>query len=161
RVTQPTPLEQIDLLLAAWDERLRRMDENLVALESEAIHQILAGKAGKRPSLEGVTKERVAPALDAVSELVEDRARLTTLVVQAKEGRASISALAFWDKEEKIKEIHRLLRGTSIELGQKVVALSERNLLDQSYHDVFIEPEQLLARMAARFTDARTVLLAV
>jgi len=29
--------------------------ENLVALESEAIYQILAGKAGKRPALEGVT----------------------------------------------------------------------------------------------------------
>ena len=54
-MTQPTALEQIDLLLAAWDERLRRMSENLVALESEAIYQILAGKAGKRPALAGVT----------------------------------------------------------------------------------------------------------
>ena len=46
-MTQPTPLDQIDLLLAAWDERLRRMDENLVALESEAIYQILAGQGGQ------------------------------------------------------------------------------------------------------------------
>ena len=59
-MSQPTPLDQIDLLLAAWDERLRRMDENLVALESEAIYQILAGKAGKRPQLEGLTKDKVA-----------------------------------------------------------------------------------------------------
>jgi hypothetical protein len=36
------------------------MDENLLALESEAIYQILAGNAGERPQLEGVTKERVA-----------------------------------------------------------------------------------------------------
>ena len=60
-MTQPTALEQIDLLLAAWDERLRRMSENLVALESEAIYQILAGKAGKRPALEGVTRIGWAP----------------------------------------------------------------------------------------------------
>jgi hypothetical protein len=157
----PTPLEQIDLLLAAWDERLRRMDENLVALESEAIYQILAGKAGKRPVLEGVTKAKVGPALDAVSELFENRERLVAVVAKAKEVRASISPLAFWDKDDKIAEVHRLLRGTSIELGQKVVALSERNLLDQSYHDVFIEPERLLAQMADRFQEARTVLLAV
>ena len=137
------------------------MDENLVALESEAIYQILAGKAGKRPALEGATKERVGPALDAVSELFENRERLSAVVAKAKEVRASISALTFWGKDDKIGEIYRLLRGTSIELGQKVVALSERNLLDQSYHDVFIEPEQLLAQMANRFQEARTVLLAV
>ena len=158
---QPVPLEQIDLLLAAWDERLRRMDENLVALESEAIYQILAGKAGKRPALEGTTKARVDPALDAVSELFENRERLAGIVARAREVRASISALAFWEKDDKLTEIHRLLRGSSIELGQQVVALSERNLLDQGYHDVFIEPEQLLAEMAARFQEARTVLLAV
>jgi hypothetical protein len=160
-VNLPTPLEQIDLLLAAWDERLRRMDENLVALESEAIYQILAGKAGKRPSLEGVTKERVGPALDAVTELFENRERLVNVVAKAKEVRESISTLAFWDKDDKLAEIHRLLRGTSVELGQKVVALSQRNLLDQSYHDVMVEPEQLLAQMALRFQEARTALLAV
>jgi hypothetical protein len=160
-VTQPNPVEQIDLLLAAWDERLRRMDENLVALESEAIYQILAGKAGKRPALEGTTKAQVGPALDAVSELFENRERLEGVVARAKEVRATISALTFWEKDEKITTIHRLLRGTSIELGQKVVALSERSLFDQSYHDVFIEPEQLMAQMATRFQDARTVLLAV
>ena len=88
RVTSPTPLEQIDLLLAAWDERLRRMDENLVALESEAIYQMLAGKAGKRAALEGVTRERVDPALDAVTELFENRERLTAVVAKAKEVRA-------------------------------------------------------------------------
>ena len=160
-MTQPTPLEQIDLLLAAWDERLRRMDENLVALESEAIYQILAGKAGKRPQLEGATKERVGPALDAVSELFENRERLAAVVARAREVRASISPLTFWEKDDKITEIHRLLRGTSIELGQKVVALSQRNLLDQGYHDVLVAPEQLLTEMATRFQEARTVLLSV
>jgi hypothetical protein len=160
-VTQPSPLDQIDLLLQAWDERLRRMDENLVALESEAIYQILAGKAGKRPALEGVTKERVGPALDAVTELFENRERLGAVVAKAKEVRASISAIAFWDKDEKIHEVQRLLQGPSIELGQKVVSLAQRNLLDQSYRDVMVDPEQLLAQMAARFQEARTVLLAV
>src|SRR5262249_38675364 len=125
RVSQPSPIEQIDLLLAAWDERLRRMDENLVALESEAIYQILAGKAGKRPTREGVTKARVGPALDAVTELFENRERLSAVVAKAREVRGSISMVTFWENDDKIAEIFRLLRGTSIELGQKVVALSQ------------------------------------
>ena len=94
-MTAKTTLDQIDELLLAWDERLRRMDENLVALESEAIYQILAGKAGKRTALEGLTKQRVGPALDAVTELFENRERLTAIVETAKEVRGSMSALAF------------------------------------------------------------------
>jgi hypothetical protein len=157
----PTPLEQIDLLLAAWDERLRRMDENLVALESEAIYQILAGKAGKRPALEGVTRQRVHPALDAVTELFENRERLAAVVNKARGIRASISALTFWDTDEKIAEIDKLLRGPSIELGPRVIALSQRNLLDRSHHDVILEPERLLGDMVHAFEAARTVLLDV
>jgi hypothetical protein len=160
-VTTPTPLEQIDELLVAWGERLRRMDENLVALESEAIYQILAGKAGKRPTLEGVTRERVSPALDAVTELFENRERLEGIVDKAREVRASISALTFWESDAKIAEIHKLLRGASIDLGHRVIALGERSLLDQSYQDVLVAPEQLLAEMVQRFGSARTVLLSV
>lgn len=160
-MTVPTPLEQIDELLVAWDERLRRMDENLVALESEAIYQILAGKAGKRPALDGVTKERVGPALDAVSELFENRERLQGIVDHAREVRATVSALTFWESDAKLAEIHKLLRGPSIDLGHKVIALGERSLLDQSYADVLVAPEQLLAEMVQRFGSARTVLLSV
>ena len=160
-MTLPTPLEQIDELLVAWNERLRRMDENLVALESEAIYQILAGKAGKRPALEGLTRDRVTPALDAVSELFENRERLQGIVDKAREVRASVSALTFWENDAKLTEIHKLLRGSSIDLGHKVIALGERSLLDQSYQDVLVAPEQLLAEMVQRFGSARTVLLSV
>jgi hypothetical protein len=159
-VTPPT-LEQIDLLLAAWDERLCRMDENLLALENEAVYQVLAGNAGERPQLEGVTKERVGRALDAVDELFEDRRRLHAVFDEAKGVRAGISAIAFWDKDDKIAEVHRLLRGPSIALGHEKVALGQRNLLDESSREVRIEPEQVLARMASRFQEARTVLLAL
>jgi hypothetical protein len=160
-VSAKTALEQVDEQLVAWDERLRRMDENLVALESEAIYQFLAGKAGKRPTLEGVSKKRVGPALDAVTELFENRERLSAVLDRARAVRASISALTFWDHEDKLGEIRRLLWGPSIELGQKVVALSERSLLDVGAHDVTVEPELLLAEMVQSFERAREVLLAV
>lgn len=154
-------LEQIDTLLAAWDERIRRMDENLLALEGDAIYQILAGKAGKRAALSGVSKERVYPALDAVSELFQHRDRLVTVIEKARSIRASISSLTFWGNDDKMAEIGRLLRGPSIDLGHTVTPLAERNLLDASYKDVILEPDALLASMVRTFDAARDVILRV
>jgi hypothetical protein len=160
-VTVSLSVDQVDELLRAWDERLRRMDENLVALESEPIYQILAGKGGKRPVLDGITAKQVNPAVDAVTELFENRERLGNVVAKAKEVRAAISTLTFWDTEEKLAQVVKLLRGASVELGTKVVALSDRSLLDVTYKDVLLEPERLLAEMVKAFERARTVLLAV
>ncbi|MFT3765537.1 MAG: hypothetical protein QM820_08490 [Minicystis sp.] len=158
----PKPaIEQIDDLLLAWEERLRRMDENLVALEGEPAYQLLAGKAGARPVLEGRTRDRVGPALDAVTDLFENHARLGAVVAQARDVRASISALTFWDSDAKMAEILRLLRSPSIALDQEVIAIEDRSLLDESHHDVFVEPEALLAEMVLRFEEARKALLAV
>jgi hypothetical protein len=154
-------IEQIDALLAAWDERIRRMDENLIALEGDAIYQILAGNAGKRAALSGVSKERVYPALDAVSELFQHRDRLVSVIEKAKQIRASISPLTFWGNDDKMAEIVRLLRGPSIDLGHTVMPLAQRNLLDASYKDVILEPEALLASMVQTFNAARDVILRV
>lgn len=154
-------LDRIDALLRAWDERLRRMDENLVALEGEPSYQILAGKAGQRPALEGVTRAHAGPALDAVTELFENRARLGVVVERARAVRAGISALTFWGNDEKMNEILHLLRGPSIDLGRRTIALAERGLLDESHQDVRVDPERLLAHMVQRFEEARRALLAV
>ena len=70
------------------------MDQNLLALEGEPVPQILAGHAGERPQLEGITRERVGPALDAVTELFENRGRLAAVVGEVKEVRASEKPLA-------------------------------------------------------------------
>ncbi len=83
------------------------------------------------------------------------------MLAKAKELRASISTLTFWDTDEKLAQIHKLLSGTSIELGPRVIALSERSLLDATYTDVTLEPERLLADMVKAFEGARTVLLSV
>src|SRR5262249_53534943 len=98
--------ERIDQLLVAWEERLRPVDENLVALEGEPTYQIPAtGAGGKRAPLDGVTKTRVYPVLDALGELFEHRERLTEVLERAKEIRESISSLAFWNTDEKLAEI--------------------------------------------------------
>lgn len=158
----PAPtIEVVDALLLAWEERLRRMDENLIALEGDAAYQILAGKAGRRAPLLGVTEEQVYPALDAVTDLFEQRDALALVVTRARAARASISALTFWDRDEKLALVVRLLRARSIDRGVKSLPLAERGLLDEAERDVMVTPSALLEEMVQSFARARDVILAV
>ncbi len=109
-------VEAVDRALQEWEERLRRVDESLLALEGEPTYEMLAPRAAPRAPLEGETKQRVAPALDALTDLFEHRGRLTEVLERAKELRASMSGMAFWGSDEKEREIQALLYGPSIEL---------------------------------------------
>jgi hypothetical protein len=150
-------IEQVDELLSCWDDWLRRVDENLLALESDPAYQTLGGRLGLRDRIAGATLERVAPALEQVAVLFADRERLGAVIDRA---RAMRSDLGFWGKIDKIAEIERLLRGPSVVLGTVETPLARRSLLDGGPRDLAIEPEALLARMAQSFERARDVFLA-
>jgi hypothetical protein len=156
-----TTLNDVDARLAAWAERLQRIDDSLLALEAEPIYQMLAGAAGKRARLEGVTRERAGPALDALTNLFESRQRLRDVFDRAKELRASMSAIAFWENDDKLRQIHQLLDGPSVHMGTQATPLAQRRLLDLGAQDVALSPEQVLAAMATAFEGARDTLLAV
>jgi chaperonin cofactor prefoldin len=148
----------IDQLLAAWEERLRRVDENLIALEGDPTYQMLSGTSGTRAALEGVTAARVSPALDALAELFEHRGRLTEVLERAREVRQSVG---FFDKQQKLAEVELLLSGPSIKLGTKPTPLARRSLLDSAASDVAVMPEQLLAAMAQAYEAARDAVMQV
>ena len=142
--------DEILELLASWDERLRRVDENLLALEAVPTYQMLAG--GARAGLLGVTKQRVAPALDALAELFEHRERLSAVLTRAKE---LAGALGFWNKDEKLAEIAGLLGGRFISLGTRQMPVAERNLLDPTATEVAVVPDELLGEMVRAYQLAR------
>ena len=148
---------EVDQLIASWEERLARVDENLILLESEPTYQLLAGKAGEA-RLDGITRQRILPALEALGQLFEHRERLTEVVDRSKEirGRAG-----FWGKEQKLFEIRQLLYGPSIKLGVAPTPLSRRNLLDPASNDVALVPEQLLFAMSNAYQVARDAVTAV
>lgn len=154
-------IEAIDRVLGEWEERLRRVDESLLALEAEPTYQMLAPRTRTRAPLEGETRRVVEPALEALRELFEHRGRITEVLENAKEVRASMSALTFWGNDEKERQIQQLLYGPSIELGQEMTPLGRRVLLDPGARDVRIAPEQLLAAMATAFEGARDAVIAV
>ena len=156
-----TDLAPIDQRIAAWDERLRRIDESLLALEGDATYQMLSGSSGTPAPLEGITKERVRPALDAMLRLFEQRQKVTDVLDRAKEIRASISPYSLWGTEEKLQEIDALLSGPSVVMTLELTPLAERRLLDVAARDVAMAPEQLLHAMVSAFDVARDAVVAV
>jgi hypothetical protein len=150
-------LEEIDRVLAWWDERLRRIDESLLALEAEPTYQMLAPRSATRATLEGETARVVGPALDAMGELFEHRGRLTEVLDRARAVRASIT---FWGGGDKEQEIRALLEGPSIELPTEATPLARRALLDPGSREVRVVPGQLLEAMSTAFTRARDAVVA-
>jgi hypothetical protein len=149
---------EVDELLASWEERLRRVDENLIALESEPVYELLFGRGGRSAALEGVTRDRVLPALLAAGELFEHRARLTEVVDRAKQIRSNLS---FWDREQRLKEIKELLYGPSIKMASAPKPLATRSLLDPSGIEVNLVPDRLLEAMGEVFLAARDAVTVV
>jgi hypothetical protein len=153
--------EVVDRVLSEWDERLRRIDESLLALEAEPTYQMLAPRASPRAPLEGETARVVAPALEALDDVFEYRGKLTEVLERAREMRASMSGLAFWGNDEKEREVYALLQGPSIELPPEATPLARRALLDPGARDVRVVPEQLLLAMGAAYERARDAVVAV
>jgi hypothetical protein len=147
--------ERLDELLQAWDERLARVDANLVALEADPTYQLLARPGGLKASLEGVTRDRVAPALEAIDELFEGRQRLAQVIDEARECRSRISALTFWDNSEHLRRGFELLEGPSIQRAVVPTPLASRALLGTTARDASVTPDALLAEMVQRFDVAR------
>ena len=119
-------LDEIDIALSDWAERLRRIDDNLIALESDSTYQVLVSVAGKGDGLTGVTAARVKPALDTLAELFEARGKLTDVLDRARAIRATISGLSFWDNADKEAQIERLLLHRSIFMRTTQTPLAAR-----------------------------------
>ena len=154
-------LDEIDIALLAWAERLRLIDDNLLALEADSTYQVLKGEAGRPSDLTGVTAARVKPALDSLTELFESRGKLTDVLDRARAIRASISGLSFWENAEKEAQIERLLFRRSIHLRTTTRPLAARALLANAEQDESVSPEELVTMMVRAFELARDAVISV
>lgn len=148
--------DEVDRTLAGWKERLRRIDDNLVALETSPTCMLLEQAADN--GLEGETKARVVPALAAMRELFSQRGLLDDVLSRATELRKGLNRLFPGDT---LREIERLLRGPSIALPPVATPLARRGLLDAAETTTSISPDQLLAAMVSSFEQARDAVSAV
>jgi len=153
-------LDEIDRALADWKARRQRIDDNLMALETDPACMLLeqASAAGTTVGLDGITRDRVVPALAAMRELFAQRTLLDGVIEKATSLRAGINRL--WPGDGP-KEIDRLLHGASIALPPVETPLARRGLLDAAETTTAISPDQLLAAMTAAFDAARDAVASV
>ena len=149
-------LAEVDRALADWKARLQRIDENLVALETDPVCELL--EQAQAGGLDGATRARVSPALAAMRELFGQRGLLDDVLERAAKLRAGIGRIF---GGEGLKDIEALLRGPSIALPPVETPLARRGLLDAAETTSSISPEQLLAAMVVAFEQARDAVAAV
>jgi len=150
-----TTIEEIDRALADWKARLHRIDDNLMALETDSAYTLLEAQGD---ALEGVTRDRVVPALSAMRELFGQRGLLDDVLEKATGLRTGLNRMFPGDR---LREIDHLLRGPSIALPPVETPLARRGLLDASETTTAITPDQLLGAMMSSFQEARDVVSAV
>jgi hypothetical protein len=155
----PLTLDEIDQLLLAWNERLRRIDDNLIALEADPAYLTLIGP-GERNRYDGVSARKLREVQQELSSLFADQARLREVIDQARNLRGAIRG-RLWGKDERLTTIEGLLLGPSVLRGSEPRPLERRSLLDEAPHARSVAPELLLHEMAQRFENVQDALLSV
>jgi hypothetical protein len=72
-----------------------------------------------------------------------------------------MSGIAFWENDQKLAEVRKLLDGPSIHVGTAAKPLAQRGLLDAAADEVLASPEQILGAMVRAFEAARDAVVAV
>jgi hypothetical protein len=153
-------VEQIDQLLADWNQKIDIASQNLIDLHGLPTYQRLCGVANFPPvQLTGITFARVTPALEAMNELFQHFDLLIKTINQASELRKQLSPL--WVSEVKVREIEQILTGSSIQLAVVQIPLAQRGLLSVAQMGHAIAPLQLLAAMTSAFDIAKNAVLEV
>ncbi len=145
---------EIDQLLATWQNQLSAATQNLLELQELPSYQRLS-----LVNLTGITATKVTPALAAMNDLFQYFDLLIQTVNKANNLRQQLPK--FLGSEQKINEIKQLLTGASIELSVVKIPLAKRQLLSVNNQVNAISPTQLLQMMIHAFSVARDAVLEV
>ena len=153
-------LEEIDQMLADWKGKLDLISQNLIDLCGLLTYQRLSGVSGFSPvQLTGITKNKVAPALEALNELLQHFDLLSQTIDKARSLRAAMPR--FLGADQKAQEIFQLLNQASIQLPVVITPLAQRELLTAAEVTRKITPLQLLVAMVKTFQIVKETILAV
>jgi len=150
-----TSIAEVDQLIAGWQERLRLIDTNLLALEQDSTMVFLQRMVASGTGLDGVTKERAGPAITAFANIPTYRSLLDDVVQKAVKLRGRTTFLL---SEKTLAEIVALLSGPSIALETSSLPLAQRDLLSTAQT---ISPDALLREMVRAYEAARDIVTAV
>lgn len=156
-MTRDVTLAELDAALASWEERLARVDENLLALESDTAYRAVVAA---RDRLVGASQIAARAATDAVAHAFDLRARLGEVIARARAVRKSVHGIAFWSHEDKRRQALALLFGPSItvDAAPSLRAL-ERALLEGGAAK--LTPEQAIVGVERAYDHARASVKAI
>lgn len=153
-------LADIDKALAQWESRLSSAAHNLFDLQADPTYQCLTGSGGAPlTELSGITKSRVAPALENVGTLFQCFDLLRSTIDRAVQLRRNFPAL--FGADERAREIEQLLLGKSIRVRPDQIPIAKRSLLTGADDQGCISPDELLKSMVKAFETARDGVIAV
>jgi hypothetical protein len=143
-------LEEIDRVIAAWDERLAQVDRNLIDLH-DADYPLIEASASR---FTGLTGKRVGPAVTAMRALFDQRKTLGDVIDRARAVRAGLSRI--WPSRAHLEEISDLLRGSAVVLDSAPTPIAERGLLSPADQARRVTLDGALATMAQEYDLVRT-----
>ncbi len=152
-------LVQIDQLLTDWHQKASAANQNLLDLYDLSAYQRLSGVGNPPSNVTGITQDRASVALTAIDRLFTDIELLNQTLNQAQKLRQELPA--FFVNDRDLNEIEQLLVGQSIQLPNIPTPLAQRDLLSSNQQSQATSLLELLADMAAAFTIARDVFVAI
>ncbi len=153
-------LQQLDEVLAGWNDRLAAIADNLLELQAEPAYQALTGtgtSAGVK--IIGVTATRVRSALGAIPTIYIHFGLLRSAIDRAMAIRRTLPAM--FGADQKIAELQQILYGRSILLPATDIPLAQRTLLSGSQQTESTTADELLQRMMNAYLQAKDAVLAV
>lgn len=152
-------IEEIDVLLTDWKQKLDLVGQNLIDLHGLPTYQRLSGASVPTVQLSGITKVQVIPALVAMHDLFQYYDLLVKTVEKATQLRAAL--VRFLASPQKIQEIADILTQPCIGLGIIQTPLAQRELLTAAATPQAITPQELLQLMTNAFVVVKDVVLRV
>jgi hypothetical protein len=152
-------LVQIDQLLTDWHQKASAANQNLLDLYDLPAYQRLSGVGNPPRNVTGITQDRASVALTAIDRLFTDIELLNQTLTRSQKLRQELPA--FFVNDRDLNEIEQLLIGQSIQLPNIPTPLAQRDLLSSNQQSQATSLVELLADMAAAFTIARDVFIAI
>ena len=153
-------LEELDQHLSRWQRSVATVVANVYELYEHPVYRALAKSSrAANAQVTGATRQRVEHALEAVRDLLLCGTEMQAVVERAGKLRQALPLLF---REEKIREIDRLLHGPSIQLPATDIPLVQRGLLSDAAGALrSLSIQQMLDAMTPDFEAAKQTIFEV
>lgn len=150
--------QQVDDRISRWNDDLRIATHNILELMEDFSYKRLSADGGLGGvAVDGVTKERVTPAIESLDEMWGVLPLLAKVIDDANE---LYKKLPWFKDVEPLWKIQQLLQGASIEIKSKTT-YAQRGLLTPDEVTQRLVPERVMEAMVEAYARAKAVVVEV